>query len=536
MNAALYVFVALILFYMICRLIYRSIHNKFIIVKTRGGLGNQMFQICLGYSISKRTNLKLLILISGEKVHGKDNHEYYNNIFKHFKDSIDYNSTNHNSFLDLFLGNIYYEPHNKFTSFDSDVLNFSNSIKFVGYFQNEKYFINHKNELIQIFKDNCVYRKVHEKHNKMESYFIHFRRGDYLKSGFHYVNLDIYYRNAIEYILDLDKNAHFYIISDDIEYCKTYNLIKDINKTFYENDDELETMYFMSLCNKGGICCNSTFSWFGSYLNTNSDKKVIFPDRWIRDVNFENDIYYENSIVLPTKKTPMTIVSGYWIVDNKHGDKYKKWFANTLSVNCPYVFFGDEQTIKIIKEYRKNFPTYYIKCDIEDFYTYKHLDNFIIDKDNCPSKELNCIWNEKIFLIQKAKNINPFNSKFFIWMDAGICTYREKKPPLKYFPNCHKLKDLPINKFIFTSSERKHFELKRVGSYNYHYVSGTLFCMSIGLIDEMCEVYKRYLDLYVKRKDNLYTDQVIYTLIYKDRPELFYKMGDGYGKLSELLN
>ena len=68
-------------------------------------------------------------------------------------------------------------------------------------------------------------------------------------------------------------------------------------------------------------------------------------------------------------------------------------------------------------------------------------------------------------------------------------------------------------------------------------VSGTSFCMSIGFIDEMCEIYKRYLDVFVKRKDNnLYTDQVMYTLIYKDEPELFYKLGDGYGKLTELLS
>jgi hypothetical protein len=230
---------------------------------------------------------------------------------------------------------------------------------------------------------------------------------------------------------------------------------------------------------------------------------------------------------------PMTIVSGYWIVDNKHGDsKYKKWFTNTLNINCPYIFFGDKNTIKIIKEYRKIFPTYYIECDIKDFYTYKYLDSFIVDPTHSPSKELNCIWNEKIFLVQKAKNINPFKSSFFTWIDAGICNYRENPPPSEEFPNVDRLKDLPVNKFIFTSSN-KYFEMKRLGGY-YHYVSGT-FCMSIGFIDEMCEIYKRYLDVFVPRKDNLYTEQVIYTLIYKDRPDLFYKIGHGYGKIIDLL-
>ena len=234
------------------------------------------------------------------------------------------------------------------------------------------------------------------------------------------------------------------------------------------------------------------------------------------------------------KEYPMTIVSGYWIVDNKHGDsKYKKWFANTLNINCPYVFFGDKNTIEIMKKYRKNFPTYYVECDVKDFYTYKYLDSFMIDKVHNPSKELNCIWNEKIFLIQKAKNINPFKSSFFTWVDAGICNYRDKPPPSEPFPNINKLKDLPINKFIFTSSDNKNFERKRVGSY-YHHISGT-FCMSLGFIDGICEIYKKYLDVFVPRKDNIYTDQVIYTLIYKDRPDLFYKIGHGYGKIIDLL-
>ena len=52
---------------------------------------------------------------------------------------------------------------------------------------------------------------------------------------------------------------------------------------------------------------------------------------------------------------------------------------------------------------------------------------------HCPSIELNLIWNEKIFFIEKAKNINPFNSEYFMWVDAGICTFRKKNHRLKSF-------------------------------------------------------------------------------------------------------
>ena len=41
---------------------------------------------------------------------------------------------------------------------------------------------------------------------------------------------------------------------------------------------------------------------------------------------------------------PLTCVSGYWRVKNKHENKFDKWFCNTLRINCPYVFFSDEKT------------------------------------------------------------------------------------------------------------------------------------------------------------------------------------------------
>jgi len=270
-----------------------------IAIKTCGGLGNQLFQICFGYSLSRKNNSNLSIIPSHDNFHTVNNLKYFGTIFKDFYlvDDNYVRDYKHN----------YLEPNEQYNKFVPELLNEKCNVSkiFRGYFQSEKYFIDYKDELINILTDNSVYdsvQQVVDKNKMNHSYFIHVRRGDYLNSSFHYINLDVYYMNAIKYILNIDKNAHFYIISDDIEYCKRYNVIKDINKTFYENQDELETMYFMSLCNKGGICCNSTFSWFGSYLNTNPNKIVIFPDKWDNSVNgVENDIYYTNSIVLSIK-------------------------------------------------------------------------------------------------------------------------------------------------------------------------------------------------------------------------------------------
>ena len=96
----------------------------------------------------------------------------------------------------------------------------------------------------------------------------------------------------------------------------------------------------------------------------------------------------------------LTIVSGYWKVTNKHDNKFQDWFDKTLKINCPYIFFGNEESINMVKEHRANLPTHYVKCEITDFYTYKYIDEVETHPIHCPSKELNLIWNEKMFLMK----------------------------------------------------------------------------------------------------------------------------------------
>jgi hypothetical protein len=59
----------------------------------------------------------------------------------------------------------------------------------------------------------------------------------------------------------------------------------------------LNTLYLMSLCKKGGICSNSSFSWWGGYLNTNPNKIVVFPNKWI-NTNYIVDIQYDGSTII----------------------------------------------------------------------------------------------------------------------------------------------------------------------------------------------------------------------------------------------
>lgn len=230
---------------------------------------------------------------------------------------------------------------------------------------------------------------------------------------------------------------------------------------------------------------------------------------------------------------PLTVVSGYWIVKNKFDTEYLTWFNNTLKINCPYVFFGDSKTIEIAKRYRGSLPTYYIQCNITDFYTYKFKDKMLTHPRHCPSVELNMIWNEKVFLIERATKLNPFNSEFFSWIDAGICRYREQVPPSRVFPDLNKLILLPKDKFIFTSSNSKIFESHKLYEY-YHYIAGTSYILHKNMVPQILDLYKKSLDKYIN-PDGIYTDQVILTRIYSDFPDLFYCLGHGYGELVPLL-
>lgn len=236
----------------------------------------------------------------------------------------------------------------------------------------------------------------------------------------------------------------------------------------------------------------------------------------------------------------LTCVSGYWNIKNKHDNKFDNWFKNSLKINCPYVFFGDKESIELIKSYRGGltgkFPTYYIEFNIEEFTTYKYKDNMIPDETHCPSIDLNLIWNEKIFMIQRAFKINPFSSDFFMWIDAGICIYRDETPPSISFPNIDKLNNLPTDKFIFSSGNITNYDDDKFkkGEYHlHHYVSGTSYMLHKNIINKFVTFYSDYLKLI--DKSDIWTDQVILTIMYKDNPDFFYKYCHGYGQICQNL-
>ena len=229
------------------------------------------------------------------------------------------------------------------------------------------------------------------------------------------------------------------------------------------------------------------------------------------------------------KKYNLTCVSGYWKIKNKHNDSFDNWFDNTLKINCPYIFFGNKESIEMVKKFRGDLPTYYIELDIENFHTYKYYDKMVTHPIHCPSVELNLIWNEKIFLLEQALKKNPYSTDYFCWIDAGICVYRDNKPPNEPFPNVKKLSIIPKDKFVYSSSNNYNESFVKVTNY-YHHVCGTSYILHKNIIQTFVKLYETYMDKLID-KNNLWTDQLILTHIFKDNEDLFFKIANGYGEI-----
>ena len=122
---------------------------------------------------------------------------------------------------------------------------------------------------------------------------MHIRRNDYLTSdGFHPVMASSYYDKALSAVGPVD---NILVFSDDIPWCKdTFNYD---NMTFAEGNNNVEDLWLMSMCDHN-IIANSSFSWWGSWLNCDIDKKVVAPSNWFGNANNNQQIYLDDWIVI----------------------------------------------------------------------------------------------------------------------------------------------------------------------------------------------------------------------------------------------
>jgi hypothetical protein len=261
-----------------------------IIVKLHGGLGNQMFQYAFSKNLAKVRGESIAFV--DDTLNGVTKRKYelsYFNIKPKFVDKkkateLDKLYKNKTPkiirrFLKQpkYLVDCYLDK-NLFV-FDKKVYK-TDKKYFVGYWQNEKYFNEIRKELLKDFTS----KKNITKKLKQNSVSIHIRRGDYIKNpqvkqahGACDMN---YYKTAINLIEDKVENPFFYVFSDDIVWCKkNFKFLKNVE--FISNKQPYMDIVLMSKC-EHNIIANSSFSWWGAWLNENDNKIVIAPKSWMK--------------------------------------------------------------------------------------------------------------------------------------------------------------------------------------------------------------------------------------------------------------
>lgn len=259
-----------------------------IITKLQGGLANQLFQWAYGESLSLKYNTPLYI----------DNSFYMGHQFGNVKrdfslskfPNLDYTIMPNERNISLWSNEKEKVRITNLTDdFNFKELNYDETSHYYlnGYWQSEKYFVEFGDRIKEKLKPNI------DINIENESISLHIRRTDYVTSnGYHPVQSIDFYKNAIDIIGDYNK---LYIFSDDIKWCKE-NLRFD-NMVFVEGNEDVVDLWSMSLCDNN-VIANSSFSWWGAWLNNNKDKKVIAPSNWFGEkANLnESDIIPENWI------------------------------------------------------------------------------------------------------------------------------------------------------------------------------------------------------------------------------------------------
>jgi hypothetical protein len=288
-----------------------------VVVKINGGLGNQMFQYAAGRATSLRLNSVFEIETTFFKDalnEGEHKREYQLNIFpiiaalnlheisinnyrkqQNYRSSFLYKAEN---VLRKKLGILPAYQHiweRKFLTYDPY---FQQATKaqltyLVGDWQNENYFQSAAAVIRTDFTfpaieagslNDAILAQIYGS----EAVAVHVRRGDYLLEGIHSPVSPEYYQNALNLIRSKVINPKFFVFSDDISWCRTNLELADA--CFVEHNtgsNNYRDMQLMSNC-KHNIIANSSFSWWGAWLNSNPTKIVIAPTMWMTKQGVES--------------------------------------------------------------------------------------------------------------------------------------------------------------------------------------------------------------------------------------------------------
>jgi len=248
-----------------------------VIVRLMGGLGNWLFQIAFAEYLSKH-GVPIKLEVVSKSPHSSE--EYMNTILAPWKLDMLPDRMN------FILGRQHFmEERLQIYNWIPIVESLPN-LTITGYFQNFTY-------ITQSFieKLNLPTNALNRHPTIKNTVFIHIRGSDYVNHSVHDVNLDNYYSHAIKLF---SEGTIFSVFTNDIQYAQSKSFLKEVSHVFI-TEPEVDSLYLMSQCS-GGICANSSFSWWGAYLNRT--RKLILPSKWYNDMSLYTGGYYFNEATI----------------------------------------------------------------------------------------------------------------------------------------------------------------------------------------------------------------------------------------------
>jgi hypothetical protein len=273
-----------------------------VIVKLLGGLGNQMFQYATGRAVAQRLGVQLLLDVSAFVQYDLRRYELDEWAIRArvarsdelAQVGVAANSTSWLSRIRMALGrnkhflNGFMEAS---FAYDPGILHVTAPVYLDGYWQSDRYFL----EIAEALRQEFVLKHPLDGNNQRmaarirdsgaQAVSLHIRRGDYVSNPhtaqYHGICSLEYYRAAANHVATRVSDSHFFVFSDDLAWVSE-NLRLDYAMTLVDvngADRGVWDMALMKAC-RHHVIANSSFSWWGAWLNPHADKIVVAPKRW----------------------------------------------------------------------------------------------------------------------------------------------------------------------------------------------------------------------------------------------------------------
>lgn len=261
------------------------------LIKVTGGLGNQMF--IYAFYLRMRERFPNVRLDLSDMVHYKVHYGYeMNRVFNLPHTEFCINQPLKKVIEFLFFKKIYERKQAAGTSWAFDKKYFWPLLYFKGFYQSERFFADISGEVRRAFtfdKRNAneqTLGMLDQIKSDSNAVSLHIRRGDYLLPKHWKTTGSVcqlpYYQNAVAEMNRKVNQPSYYVFSDDLAWVKeNLPLENAVYIDWNRGEDSWQDMMLMSCC-RHHIICNSTFSWWGAWLNPFADKVVIAPNRWFQ--------------------------------------------------------------------------------------------------------------------------------------------------------------------------------------------------------------------------------------------------------------